>query len=80
MYSFYNSTQSGVIFIFLPLGKQVCAELLIGVFVDCQTVRLPRSRISRDSNAGWGERLSATRPDLRRGPLSLVLIRHRGSF
>jgi len=88
MYSFYNSTQSDVKFLFLQLGKQVCAELLLDVFADCQTVRLPRSRYSaRDadrnlggSNPGRGERFSSTRPGVRRGTPSLLFNGYRGLF
>jgi hypothetical protein len=86
MYWFYNNIQSDVKFIFRPLGKQVCAELLLHVSVDCQTVPLPRSRYSaRDadrksggSNALGGESFSSTLPDLLRGPPSLLFSRYLG--
>ena len=87
MYSFYESTQSEVKYTTcLPLGKQVSAEIVLDVFVDCQTVRLPRSwysartagRKSRGSSAGRDERFSSTRPVLLRAPPILLFNGYQG--
>jgi len=77
---FMKKTQSDVKCIFLPLGKQVCAEVLLHISVDCQTVRLPQTRHSartagrksRGSNTGRDERFSSTRPELFRAPPILL--------
>jgi len=84
----FIKAHSDVKFIFLQLGKQVCAEVLLDVFVDCQTVRLPWSRYSArtagrksgGSNAGRDERFSSTRPDLLQAPPILLFNGYRGPF